>query len=143
MKQGEGSRHPRRPSPTARLQSTPSARSDPIRSDQINSAIGRAGRGGSGSGGRQVADEGVRVDAEVVVDRRQHVVVVDRVVLRRRPPILSVEPITWPTFMPPPASSARVDRRPVVAAGVLVDLRRAAELAPDARPSRRWSSPRA
>ena len=42
-----------------------------------------------------------------------------------------VEPITWPVFMPPPASRAQRDLRPVVAAAVLVDLRRAAELAPD------------
>ena len=38
--------------------------------------------------------------------------------------------MTWPVRMPPPAKQRTVDLRPVVAAGVLVDLRRAAELAP-------------
>ena len=42
-----------------------------------------------------------------------------------------VSPMTWPIFRPPPAIMDVAGRRPVVAAAVLVDLRRPAELAPD------------
>ena len=37
-------------------------------------------------------------------------------------------PMTWPPRVPPPAKKMRAGRAPVVAAAVLVDLRRAAEL---------------
>ena len=47
-----------------------------------------------------------------------------------RSPRRLVEPMTCPVFRPPPASQAAGDLRPVVAAGVVVDLRRPAELAP-------------
>ena len=39
--------------------------------------------------------------------------------------------MTWPVRMPPQASKAQRNLRPVVAAGAAVDLRRAAEFAPD------------
>ena len=44
-------------------------------------------------------------------------------------PVLSDSPTTWPPRMPPPAKDHRVALRPVIAAGVFVDHRRAAEIA--------------
>src|SRR5579872_234540 len=77
-----------------------------------------------------VVDHRMRVDAEVVVDGGQHVAVVDRLVLRLRGRGVGRAEHLAGTHAAA-GQQRSVDPRPVVAAGVLVDLRRAPELAPD------------
>ena len=77
-----------------------------------------------------VPDEGVGVDAQVVVDGGQDVVVVDRSAGGRAAELVG-RADDLADLHAAAGEQGRVDPRPVVAAGVLVDLGRAAELAPD------------
>ena len=86
---------------------------------------------------RGIVDGRVRRDAQVVVDRGEDFAVASRAAARRIRPGGWWQPMTWPVRMPPPAMQAAADLRPVIAARLLVDARRAAELAPARPPSRR------
>ncbi len=77
-----------------------------------------------------VADEGVGVDAQVVVDGGQDVLVVDRPAGGRAAQLVG-RADHLADLHAAAEEQGRVDPGPVVAAGVLVDLGRAAELAPD------------
>ena len=75
-------------------------------------------------------DEGVGVDAQVVVDGGQDVLVMDRPAGGRAAQLVG-RADHLADLHPAAEEQGRVDAGPVVAAGVLVDLGRAAELAPD------------
>ena len=80
----------------------------------------------------RVEDAGlVDVDAEVVVERREDFLELDRAMYWDVRPGALVAPITWPVRMPPPASSAQLTCGQWSRLLHVVDARRAAELAPD------------